>query len=378
MKITVSKNELYNKLKSIGRIIQAKNATPVYDYFLFEVDSESNVYVTAGEDGARMKVRIDCSADFYIDSFLVPSKTLIDGLKDIPEQPIVIEITKNKDKYKICCIYSGGAGRFELQGASADIFPLFNIQSTDNPIVISGKDFINGISFVQDCVADDELRPVMNGVFIDKSDDKITFVGTNSSMLGMVETMIKDNSGHHSFIVPAKYVRILSVCISPEIDIVEIKINNTNVIFSFGDFLLVCRMIEGRYPNYRAVIPSSNNKTMVLVKNDLLSALKRVSVFSDKSSNLVVFDIKADKMLLSGHDINYSTSAEENVGIVSYRGDGIRIGFNAGFLKDLLSNIPTDKVVFSFKESSTAALIHCENDADINLTYLIMPMSINN
>lgn len=381
MNITVSKSEIYNKLKAIGKIIQPKNSLPAYDNFLFSINATGELHITAGEEGGRLSVRICCTADFTNESFLVPAKFILDGLKDIPEQPIIISIDKSSDKdgdkYNIRCSYSAGKGKFTMLGTSSNEFPLINIDSQDSPISVFSQDFLYGIRQVQICTANDELRPVMNGVYFDKADDKITYIGTNGNILGIVETKIDSGSGRSAFIIPDKYTRILSNIIPNDCNDIAINSDSKNISFEFGDFTLICRMIEGRYPNYRAVMPKNLPKKVTLVNNDLLSAIKRVSVFGNKVTSIICLDVSDNQINLTSKDFDLSTSAEEQIPVELQEGGGIEIGFNSNYLKELLSNIPSEKVNIEMTDPSRAALLSRADEDTSSLTYLIMPMSIN-
>lgn len=381
MNITVSKSEIYNKLKAIGKIIQPKNSLPAYDNFLFSINATGELHITAGEEGGRLSARICCTADFISECFLVPAKFILDGLKDIPEQPIIISIDKSSDKdgdkYNIRCSYSAGKGKFTMLGTSSNEFPLINVDSDESPISVFSQDFLYGIRQVQICTANDELRPVMNGVYFDKVDDKITYVGTNGNILGIVETKLESGTGRSAFIIPDKYTRILSNIIPNDCNNIAINSDSKNISFEFGDYTLICRMIEGRYPNYRTVIPTNLPKKVTLVNQDLLSAIKRVSVFASRAMPIICLDVSDKQINLTAKDYDLSTSAEEQVEVDSFIGGDIEIGLNSNFLKELLSNIPSEKVNIEMTDPSRAALLSRADEDTSSLTYLIMPISIN-
>lgn len=375
MKITVSKVELFNKLRSIGKIIPSKSSLPAYDNFLFNVNESGKLFITAGDEGGRMSIYVDCLTDFSGEMVMVPAKTILDALKEIPEQPIMFELEKQKNYFNIRCEYSGG--RFELLGGLGTEYPIIEMRNEESPIKVFTEDFLYGIRQVQFCAADDELRPVINGIYFDKVDDKVTYVASNGTILGMVETTLESGTGKSAFIIPSKYAKILSSIIPADCQEVEIIVDSTNIAFNFDGYSLLCRMIEGRFPNYRAVIPTKNDKKTIVSKDELLAALKRVSVFSNRSTSLVAINAAANEIVLKAQDIDYSISAEEKLPIDDYQGAPIKIGFNANYLKELLSNIPSEKLVMSFMDPSRAALLHrCDEDS-ISLTYLIMPISIN-
>lgn len=375
MKITVSKSELFNKLKAVGRIIQPKNSLPAYDNFLFELEEEGLLLITAGEEGGRISTNVECQSDFTSLSFMANAKTILDGLKEIPEQPLIISLNPAEKYVKICVKYSNG--KFEIVGAPGKEYPAMNKETLDNPFMLDGDDFLYGIREVQICCANDELRPVMNGVFIEKGADSIAYVASDGSTLGLVNNPIAHGE-KSSFIFPTKFAKLISTIMPAGCEDLTITVGKTNVVFEFETFRLMCRMIEGRYPNYRSVIPQNNNKTALFKKAELLSALKRVSVFCPINSSLIVMSFENGQLKLSGHDLDFSTSAEETVPIISYKGGPIEIGFKSTFLIELLTAIPSEDVSISMLEPSKAALLKRTDEEECSLTYLIMPLSINN
>lgn len=375
MKITVSKSELFSKLKSIGRVIQPKNSLPAYDNFLFELGEDGLLQVTAGEEGGRISTYVVCKSDSATLSFMVNAKTLLDGLKEIPEQPLIFDLNSTDKYVEIRVTYLNG--KFEIVGAPGKEYPAMSNEESDNPFVLDGEDFLYGIRQVQMCCANDDLRPVMNGVFIERGTESITYVASDGSTLGMVSNS-GANAEKSSFILPAKFAKLISNIMSSGCEELTVTVGNTNVVLEFDTFRLICRMIEGRYPNYRSVIPQNNNKTAFFKKVEVLAALKRVSVFCPISSSLIVMSFGDGQLKLSGHDIDFSTSAEEVVSLISYKGDSIEIGFKSTFLIELLSAIPSEDVSMSLLAPSRAALIKKVDEEGCDLTYLIMPIMINN
>jgi len=373
-KITVSKSELSSKLSSISKIIQAKNSLPILNSFLFEVDSLGLLKVTAGEEGGMISTNVECQCDFTDLSFTIDASTLLNGCKEIPEQPLIFDIEKKDQYLEICVHYSNG--KFELVGGKADEYPKLKLDTPEAPFVLKAQDFLYGIRQAQICASNSDLRPVMQGVFMDKESDRFTYVASDGATLGMVEDPIQ-SIGRSSFIIPEKITRVLSKVIPSDCEQVSITVSNVNVMFDFDCYRLICRMIDGRYPNYRSVIPTNNNKKATFVRADLISALKRVSVFCSTSSSLVVMNFDNDKLTLSGCDTDFSTSAEEEVSI-TYSGDPIKIGFKSSTLIDLLSNIPSSEAIITMTDPSRAGIIRRSDEDKEGLTYLIMPMVINN
>lgn len=373
MKITVSKNELLGKLRILGKVLQPKNTLPAYDDFLFVIDENGFLTITAGEEGGRMLTDIVCRVDCTDLKFTVNARTLLEALKEIPEQPIVMEIHPTDKCVELNCNYSNG--KFSLLGKLGMEYPDTPFIDPGFPQVLKVADFLYGIRQVKICCANDELRPVMNGVYFDRDLDKITYVASNGSTLAMVERPAAHISERNSFIIPARYAQILASAIPAGCEELSVTVASSNACFEFDNYRLVFRLIEGRYPNYRAVLPNDNDKEAIVALDSLISAIKRTSVFSNPNSLAVKLSF-TDSLLIQVQDIDYSTSAEETVGLVSYKGANIEIGFRSTYLIESLSSISSEKVRITMKQVGTATIITPEGE-DNGLLYLIMPMSIN-
>ncbi|MGL5958348.1 MAG: DNA polymerase III subunit beta [Phocaeicola sp.] len=374
MNFTISKSELYNKLKSIGKVIQPKNATPAYNNFLFEFNQDCDLTITAGEDAGRISVQCAASTDSSNFAFMVDAKSLLDGVSNLAEQPLVFNLSNSI----LTCTYHNGKGEFEIPFQSGDEYPTYNIDSKEEPISIPSKMFLYGFSKVSFCTADDELRPVLNGVYFDQDGESVSYVASDGNALALAETRIEGLTGKLSFITPTRFARLLQSIIAKETDTVSISISSVNIIISFGDYNIVCRMIEGRYPNYRSVIPKTYTKLAKLNRTELLSALKRVCVFSSKNTSLLIMQkSNSDSLILKCSDIDFGMKAEENAPIESWEGENICIGFNSKFLIPAIHEMPCDSISIEFTDSSRPALIRRTDETPSTLTYLIMPMQIN-
>lgn len=374
MKITVSKSELLEKLRNLGKVLQTKNTLPAYDDFLFVVDEFGIMTVTAGEEGGRIITNVDCQVDFSKVRFTVNAKTILDALKEIPEQPLVIDIRPTDECVELICAYSNG--KFSIVGKLGNDYPELPFVEPGKPAVLQTSDFLHGIRQVKMCCANDQLRPVMNGVYFDRGLDSITYVATDGTVLAVVEFPAEHVNERSAFIIPARFAGILSNIIPADCEEIAITIATNNACFEFNNYRLYCRLIEGRFPNYRAVIPKENNKFAVLHTDDLMSALKRTSVFTDQNTMAIKLSF-TDKLLIQVQNLDYSTSAEETLPIESYKGTPINIGFKSTYLIELLSNMPSGKVRFSLKEPNSATILTPEEEGGNKLLYLIMPLLIN-
>lgn len=374
MKITVAKSELLGKLRNLGKVIQSKNTLPAYDDFLFVVDEDGIMTVTAGEEGGRITTNIDCQSDFTKSRFTVNAKTVLEALKEIPEQPLILEIHPSEKCMEIVCTYSNG--KFSIVGKLGEDYPDLPFIEPGKPSILQTTDFLYGIRQVKMCCANDQLRPVMNGVYFDRDLDSITYVATDGTILAVVEYPAAHVSERNAFIIPSRFASILSSIIPVDCEEIAITIAKNNACFEFDNYRLYCRLIEGRYPNYRAVIPKENNKHAVIATSDVISALKRTSVFTDQNTMAIKLSF-TDKLLIQVQNLDYSTSAEEVLPLDSYQGSAIKIGFKSTYLIELLSNISSEKVCFSMKEANLAAILTPKEESSFKLLYLVMPITVN-
>ena len=375
MKITVSKTELFSKLKILGKVIQAKNTLPAYDDFLFVMDNDGILTVTAAEEGGRITTNIDCQSDFKDSRFTINAKTIIEALKEIPEQPLIIHIIPNDKCVEIICSYSNG--KFSLVGQLGKDYPEMSFLQPSQPIVLQTADFLHGIRQVKMCCANDQLRPVMNGVYFDRDLDSISYVATNGSTLAVIEYPAEHVGERSTFIIPSRYASILCGIIPADCEQICIIVSSNNACFEFDNYRLYCRLIEGRYPNYRSVIPKMNDKFAIADTDSMISALKRTSVFTDQNTMAIKLSFQ-DKLYIQVQNIDYSTSAEESLELDSYKGKSIEMGFNGTYLIEVLSNISSEKVCSSMKETNLATILTpVEEDCGSKLLYIIMPIVIN-
>ena len=307
MEITVSKTALSDKLKSVGRIIQPKNSLPAYDNFLFVIDEFGVILVTAGEEGGRISTNIDGTADFTNTLSWLMQKTLLDGLKEIPEQPLIISILEKE------LIVKYANGKFSIPIEKGDQYPSMSTDDTASPFLVSGNDLLYGIRQVLICSANDELRPVLNGVYFDIHTDDLTFVASDGHKLVRLRNLAVKSPERASFILPKKPANLLKGLLSKEEGMISIKFDDNNAYVNCANFEMVCRLIEGRYPNYNSVIPQENPFKVTIDRVSFLNALKRVSVFSNPASSLVKLQLRESEMLVSAQDIDFSTSAEEKI-----------------------------------------------------------------
>ena len=306
MTISVSKNMLLAKLQQLSRMIPSKSTTPIMGNYLFDV-KDGRLFITATNDEGRITTSLECMAEEDL-SICVPS-SILDGLKTLPEQPI--DICINPDNKSILIKYHGG--KFEVVGYDSRPFPQKKKTEVLDEIRTTAEEFNNGISKVINFAALDELRPVMSSVSIETVPGEIIFVSSNGHGLGLFKRKNKHCTENCSVIISRSMASVLKGLIPLSEEELMINVGSDWSEISFADYEISFRNVEGRYPNWRAVIPKSNNLELKTDTKLLLGAIKRTSVFSSKVSCLIKLSARYDKLVVSAQDLDYSTSAEESI-----------------------------------------------------------------
>jgi DNA polymerase III, beta subunit len=373
MKFVVSCNLLSSHLQTIGKVIASKNSIPILDCFLFELRGNL-LMITAADHETRMSTAIEVNDVQGSGLFAIPSKNLLDSLKELPEQPITFDI--NDDTLEMFIYYQNGQYNFIAQ--RGDEYPQPKpLADNAAKLKIRAENLLIGLNRSLFATADDELRPVMNGVFFDITPDDITFVASDGHKLVRFKNKAATGNDRASFILPKKPANLIKMVLPKETGIISIAFDDSNAYVTLPNMVIISRLIEGRYPNYNAVIPKENPYSVSVDRLSLLNALKRVSVFSNQTSSLIKLAVSENSILISAQDIDFSTSAEETVAC-NYTSDLITIGFKGTYLIEILNNIPSSEVTLELADPSRAGLIlPSENEEDEDLLMLLMPMMLN-
>lgn len=373
MKFVVSSNLLLSHLQTVGRVIASKNSIPILDCFLFELRG-NQLMITAADSETRMITAIEVNDVEGSGLFAVPSKNLLESLKELPEQPVTFDI--NDQTLEMFVYYENGKYNFIAQNGGE--YPQSKPLNEDaSKLVLKSSDLLAGISRTLFASGDDELRPVMNGVFFDISPEELIFVASDGHKLVRFKNLSITGNERASFILPKKPANLLKTILPREDGEVTIGFDANNAYITMGRFVIVCRLIEGRYPNYNGVIPQDNPYKVAIDRLNFLNALKRVSVFSNPGSSLIKLSLSENSIFISAQDLDFSTSAEETVACV-YDGASMNIGFKGTYLIEILNNIPSEEVILELADPSRAGLVlPSENEEDEDLLMLLMPMMLN-
>lgn len=375
MKFVISSSVLSTRLQTIGRVIVSKNNLPILDCFLFCIQGNM-LTVTASDNETTITSRMDlneCDADI---TFAVNAKTIQDAIKEIPEQPLEFYI--NEDNLEITVEYQNG--KYNFMGQQADEYPTLPNMNEDKDIEhidVNAQILSSGINKALFATADDTLRPVMTGIFFDLNNSNLTMVASDGHKLSCFTAKNISAEQNGSFILPKKPAALIKNILSKELGDTSILFNSRNACFKTETYMLNCRLIEGRYPNYNSVIPQNNPNCVTINRSALQSALRRVLIFSNANSALVKIHTEASKMTISSQDIDFSMSAEE-VLLCDYSGLPITIGFKGTFLTELLNNIDAEEIVLKLADPSRAGIIVPATPSEHESTLmLLMPMMLN-
>ena len=373
MKFIVSSTGLFSHLQAISRVINSKNSLPILDCFLMEL-SENGMSITASDSETTLTTSIEANEVEGYGRFAVSSKTILDALKEIPEQPLTFDV--NMESWEIQVKYLNG--KFSLMGRNADEFPETPaLREEAVNVSIAANILLAGINRSLFATADDELHPVLNGIFFDITTENITFAASDGYKLVRNKTFASKGEEKAAFILPKKPATLLKNLLPKEQGDVQISFDGRNAVITLDNFLLTCRLIEGRYPNYNSVIPQNNPHKVIVDRVAFISALKRVSVFSSAASSLIKLHLENNSIQVSAQDIDFSTSAEETLNC-QYEGAPLSIGFKPTFLVDILNNITTQEVLMELADPSRGGVIlPTEQEENDDLLMLLMPMMLN-
>ena len=373
MKFDVSSSALLARLQSAGKVIASKSTLPILDNFLFHLQ-DNKLTITASDAEIRLVTSVDVINVEGEGLFVVPPKMLLEPLKKLPEQPLTFSI--NDDNLEIFIYFENG--EYNFIGQKGDNYPQPKpLSEMTVTLSMESQILLNGVNRTLFATADDELRPVMNGVYFDIQAENLTFAASDGHKLVRLRNNAVQSEGRASFILPKKPANLFKSLLSKNAESVKIQFDENNAHITTDNFQMICRLIEGRYPNYNSVIPQDNPNQLTIDRSSLLYALERVIVFSNPASSLVKLQISNDLIVITAQDIDFSTSAEEKINC-QYGGMEMSIGFKGTFLIEILNNIDASEVVLSLADPSRSGVITpLKDEANEELLMLLMPMVLN-
>ncbi len=372
MKFIVSSTYLLKHLQILGGVINNSNTLPILDNFLFDL-KQTKLTVSASDLETTMSSVLNVDSDNE-GVIAVPARLLLETLKTFPSQPLTFVVDDNNTVE-----ISSNHGKYALAYADGAEFP--KAVELANPIstTILGDILSTAIQKTIFAAGNDDLRPVMSGVFFQFSPENLTFVATDAHKLVKYKREDVVASQVTEFIMPKKPLNLLKGILAGSESEVVIEYNDNNAKFSFEDTELICRLIDGKYPNYEAVIPKENPNKLTISRTQFLSSVRRVSIFSNKTTHQIRLKVAGAELNISAEDLDYSNKAEERL-TCDYQGDDMQIGFNSRFLTEMLNNLTSDDVTLEMSLPNRAGILTPADGLDEgeNVTMLVMPVMLNN
>ena len=374
MKFILSSLKLLKAVQSLAGVINSNNTLPILDDFLFNI-SDNELRITASDLETTMIVTIQPDLVEGVGEVTIPARLLIDILKNLPDIPVSFNI----DEATLAIEITTGEGRYKMVGHKSDEFPQVPVLEEASKWEIPADVLACGFEKTVFATGNDEIRPVMTGVFMEMTNNGLNFVATDAHKLVRYRRLDIKTDVLASFIVPKKPINQLKTALSGKADeTVVVEFNKTNASFTMSGFKLVCRLIDGKYPNYEAVIPKANPNKLTIDRQLLLSAIRRVAIFSSKATHQIRFKIAGQELTLTAEDLDYYNEAKERLSC-NYEGNDMEIGFNSRFFQEMLGNLSQTEVLLEMSAPNRAGLIiPVDNqNADEDILMLLMPVMLN-
>jgi len=370
MKFIVSSSQLLKQLQHIAGVINANTVLPILEDFLFEVEKNKlNVVATDLETVMRIQMDIEAKDSGKV---CIPARILMDSLKNLPDQPLSFNIDKN-----FAVEITSDSGKYKVMGENPENFPKEPVADATTSFTMTSSALITAISKTLFAVSNDDLRPAMTGVYFELNENYIQFVATDAHRLVLYTRKDVSCPNPDSFVVPRKPLNLLKAALPANDDEISISYNKNHLFVKHGSTQMICRLIDARFPDYRVVIPTDNPYKMTVDKNDFQSALRRVNIFSNKSTNLVVLNISGSELQLTAQDIDFSFEGNERMKC-QYDGEDLTIAFNARFLIEMLNAPESDEIRLELSTPEKSGVIKpAEEDENEEMVMIIMPLMVN-
>ncbi len=374
MKFILSSLKLLKAIQALSGVINSSNTLPILDDFLFDINDDE-LKITASDLETTMTVSIKPDMVEGKGQVTIPARLLIDVMKNFPDIPVSFNI----DEATLAIEITTGEGRYKMVGHKSDEFPQVPVITEPSVWEIPADVLACGFEKTIFATGNDEIRPIMTGVYMAMSDTCLTFVATDAHKLVRYRRMDVKSDTAASFIVPKKPINQLKNILAGRADEpVHVEFNNTNASFTFGEYKLICRLIEGRYPNYEAVIPTTNPNKLIVDRQLLNAAIKRVAIFSSKATHQIRFKINGQELVLTAEDLDYSNEAKERL-TCNYTGEDMEIGFSSKFFQEMLANLSQNEIQLEMSAPNRAGIITPvdNQNADEDILMLLMPVMLN-
>ena len=378
MKFIINSQVFSKNLQALSGVINNNNTVAILNCFHFRLEENVlTIRATDLETTLVSTIHLDTAKVEGISEVAVPAKILLDILKSFNDIPLTFSV--NPDNYLIDIV--AGEGKYHLAGQNPETYPVFKKAENTTKIVLPASVLVNAISKTSFATSNDEMRQQMSGIYCEMNSECLTFVGTDAHKLVRYRRFDVVSDENSSFILPKKPIGMVKNIIlmnKEDVDIV-VEYNSTNVFFSFDNFYIICRLVDGKYPNYEAAIPKENPNKLIINRSEFLTSLRRVSIFANQSTLQVRLLCTEKELIISSEDIENSNDAKEKIAC-EYEGDQMEIGFNAKFLIEMVNNIDTENVMMELAHPSRAGIlfpVNEEDDMKENILMLVMPVMLN-
>ena len=373
MKFIVSSSALLKHLQSIAGVLNSSNTLPILDNFLFTI-KKKNLNISASDLETTITTSVELDKADKDGTIAIPAKLLLDTLKTFAEQPLHFTVDDKTFGIEI----ASDNGKYKLSGQNGDEFPKIPTVDSAESLDINSSIIFNAIDKTLFAAGNDELRPVMSGVLFQLTSSGLTFVATDAHKLVRYTRKDAKTKKSADLILPKKPLNLLKSLLTNSDDKIKFEYNDANAFFKFANIELVCRLIDGKYPNYDAVIPKENPNQLSIDRVSFLNSIKRISIFSNKTTHQVRLKIAGSELNLSAEDLDFANEATERL-TCSYSGDDIEIGFNSRFIVEMLNNLHTENVILEMSAPNRAGiLLPAEsNNKEEDLLMLVMPVMLN-
>lgn len=379
MKFIINSLLFSKQIQSLSGVLTNSNTVPIINCFHFHLDEGMlTIRATDLETTLVSKVEVETGRMDDINDVAVPSKLLLDIIKSMDDVPMTFSVEDTTYGISI----TSGEGKYRIAGKNPETFPNMPEAQNTTAIKLTSSLLVNAIGMTAFAASTDEMRPQMGGIFCDLNNENITFVATDAHKLVRYRRTDVHSDTPVSFILPRKPVAMMKSIMASLKDDMEVTLeyNNTNAAFTFGNFYIICRLVDGRYPNYDAAIPKENPNKLTVDRNSFLNTLRRVGLFANQASHQIRLAIQERELVVSAEDLEFSNNAQEKLPC-QYEGEPMEIGFNAKFLSEMVSNIDTEQILIEMSHPSRAGIIFPitnEENSPEDILMLVMPVMLAN
>ena len=381
MKFIVNSQQLLKQLQSLSGVLSSNNTMPIINCFHFHLeDGKLTVKTTDLSTTLVARIEVETSRMEQAEEVAIPSKMLLDILKTFDDVPLTFDVDQSTYSIEI----ASGQGQYHLAGMDAATYPSMPTSEGTGSVVLGSNALVEAINKTVFATSNDEMHQQMSGIFCEMTPDGVTFVATDAHKLVRYRRKDVRSDESTNFILPKKPVVIIKNILAARKDDSEVNIeyNNTNLFITFDNFYIVCRLVDGRYPNYEAAIPKDNPNKLVIDRLSFLNTLRRVSIFASEATRQVRLSISADKLEISAEDMEFSNKANETIPC-QYEGSPMDIGFNAKFLTEMIGNLDSEQVLIEMSHPSRAGIIfpyytEANDEKADDILMLVMPVMLAN